>query len=783
MSNNIHVSSPIGSTSAYRLRSLGTQFLAALLFGGLALLFLPPRVLFAQESITIDAAALSRSGLLIVGYDPALAGGESLDDLARHGYVIEQHWPRLRLAALRVAEAGDANQLARMEEAITHLRDEPAITHVSGDLLVSAAGAATRPVQQEIASAFPHDELIPGDPMIDQQWAITRTSVISGWQISRGAPSVTIALVDSGYDVTHEDLAPESLWQNPVEAAGELGVDDDGNGFIDDLSGWDWIEQDGITNDPFGHGNHTGGIIAATADNGIGVAGVGGAVRILPLRILDAYGGGQMSDLIAALDYALEQDVQIVNMSLTLHSDQPALEQAISVLAEEGILLVAAAGNQDGPVLWPAAYPGALAVAATDREDLRAEYSNVGPEVAVAAPGHAILSTYREGSYEWLDGTSMAAPHVAALAGLLAGLRPDLSGADLAQIIQLTASDVNANALPASDEELGAGRIDFHAALYAASTALQLSLAEREAMLPALFPGAPVSKQLVVMVAGKSSDMLPIAGAGATYRIYDPAAMNQTLSSGRAVSDGEGLLTLELVAPPSAGDYLLEVRVGAVETRLPFIVSASVAALQLTPAHLTVEAASGPQLIALDLLDDEGQPIDLPASVRLATNLGSLGEERLQVVDLLVEKGSGEVIFRPGGVAGSAQITATIGSLTTTVDIEVLPGAPSSVQLPSLPKQVAVIDQPVTVALEIRVADRFGNPVADGTEVELAASDGDLTILDTMTENGMILANLKLTAGDVSPVSLRAAVPHSTAQVEADLTLQSHHLWLPLVTR
>ena len=169
--------------------------------------------------------------------------------------------------------------------------------------------------------------------------------------------------------------------------------------------------------------------------------------------------------------------------------------------------------------------------------------------------------------------------------------------------------------------------------------------------------------------------------------------------------------------------------------------------------------------------------------MRLATNLGSLGEERLQVVDLLVEKGSGEVIFRPGGVAGSAQITATIGSLTTTVDIEVLPGAPSSVQLPSLPKQVAVIDQPVTVALEIRVADRFGNPVADGTEVELAASDGDLTILDTMTENGMILANLKLTAGDVSPVSLRAAVPHSTAQVEADLTLQSHHLWLPLVTR
>ena len=221
--------------------------------------------------------------------------------MASHGYTIEQHWPRLRLAALRVVEAGEANQPARIQEAAAQLRLEPAITHVSGDLLVSAAGVGRPPIQQEISSAFPHDELLPGDPMIDQQWAITRTSVISGWQISRGAPSVTIALVDSGYDVTHEDLAPESLWQNPVETAGELGVDDDGNGFIDDLSGWDWIEQDGITNDPFGHGNHTGGIIAATADNGIGIAGVGGAVRIMPLRILDAYGGGQMSDLIAAL--------------------------------------------------------------------------------------------------------------------------------------------------------------------------------------------------------------------------------------------------------------------------------------------------------------------------------------------------------------------------------------------------------------------------------------------------------------------------------------------------
>ena len=238
-------------------------------------------------------------------------------------------------------------------------------------------------------------------------------------------------MIDTGVDYNHPDLAA-NIWTNPGEIAGD-GIDNDGNGYVDDVHGYDFINNDGNPMDDHGHGTHVAGTIGAVGNNGLGVAGINWNVQIMALKFLDATGSGSTSDAIEALNYAVANGAH--DLSTTVRAairTRRALYDALSDAATPAMIFVAAAGNDgannDQTPFYPAGYDldNIVTVAATDRNDQLASFSNYGATtVDLAAPGVDILSTKPNSAYQTSSGTSMAAPHVAGVVALVRGLHPD----------------------------------------------------------------------------------------------------------------------------------------------------------------------------------------------------------------------------------------------------------------------------------------------------------------------------------------------------------------------
>lgn len=300
-------------------------------------------------------------------------------------------------------------------------------------------------------------DVIPSDPGFEQMWGLNNVGQDGGtpdadidapeaWDITTGSNEVVIAVIDSGVDLGHEDLAA-NIWTNPGEIPGN-GIDDDNNGFIDDVHGWDFSSND---NDPspagggcLGHGTHVAGTIGAIGDNGIGVTGVNWNVKIMPLKafqpILEIFCAASDADLIAAIQYHTMMGVRISNNSWGGTSPNLAMFSAIRA---SNSVFVAAAGNggpdaigdnNDATPHYPSSYglDNIVAVAATDRDDNRAFFSNYGhTTVDLGAPGLPILSTLPNNNYGNLFGTSMATPHVTGVAGLLLAQDPTLTNNEI----------------------------------------------------------------------------------------------------------------------------------------------------------------------------------------------------------------------------------------------------------------------------------------------------------------------------------------------------------------
>jgi subtilisin family serine protease len=304
---------------------------------------------------------------------------------------------------------------------------------------------------------------LPNDPSFALEWGLLNTGQYSGlsgndigatnaWNFTTGSRSVVVAVIDSGIDLTHPDLV-DNLWVNPGEIAGD-GIDNDGNGFIDDVHGWDFVENDGVPQDGFGHGTHVAGIIGAVGNNGTGVTGVNWQVSIMALRIQDDRGVGYTSGVLAALRYAtmMRRDYGIMIVASNNSWEAPAgyssvVEQAIREHGEAGITFVAAAGNNgtdtDATPKYPGGFdlPNVITVASLTPQGGLASSSNYGAtSVDVAAPGTVIQSTYKNGGYGILSGTSMAAPHVTGVAALLAAARPEITVAEVRAAILGTAT-------------------------------------------------------------------------------------------------------------------------------------------------------------------------------------------------------------------------------------------------------------------------------------------------------------------------------------------------------
>jgi subtilisin family serine protease len=311
------------------------------------------------------------------------------------------------------------------------------ILHIEENHRWRALNSAVNP-QPESPPRLPSRQRV--DPLLERTYGIHKIQAPKAWLKTIGSDKIVIADIDTGIDYNHKDLI-NNIWRNPREVRND-GQDNDGNGYTDDVVGWDFANNDPLPFDDNGHGSHTSGSIAATGGNGIGTSGVAQRAQIMGLKFLDADGSGTTENAIRAINYAVENGAVILSNSWGGDEYSKALEDAIAEAGIHNVLFVAAAGNDgtnnDTQPMYPAAYnlPNVIAVAASDKDDLLTDYSNFGVNsVHIAAPGDAVWSTVPDNKYEVNSGTSMACPHVAGAAALLKSFRPQLSALQIKKIL------------------------------------------------------------------------------------------------------------------------------------------------------------------------------------------------------------------------------------------------------------------------------------------------------------------------------------------------------------
>ncbi|OPH47471.1 serine protease [Paenibacillus ferrarius] len=275
----------------------------------------------------------------------------------------------------------------------------------------------------------------PNDNLFSKyQWNLPSTETVQGWQLNRGAKDVVIAVVDTGVDLQHPDLK------------GQL------------LPGYNVIKDNDNPQDDVGHGTHVTGVIAALVNNNLGVAGMTWYNKVLPVKVLDQTGAGSTYSVAQGIIWAADHGAKVMNLSLGNYADSGFLHDAIKYAYDKDIALIAASGNDNTERPgYPAAYPEVFAVAASDSQNQKASFSNYGDYIGVTAPGVSIASTYPDNQYAALSGTSMASPHVTALAALIRSTNPNLKNTEVYQIMRDSARDLGTKGF---DKYFGYGLID-----------------------------------------------------------------------------------------------------------------------------------------------------------------------------------------------------------------------------------------------------------------------------------------------------------------------------------
>ncbi len=322
----------------------------------------------------------------------------------------------------------------------------------------------------------------PNDPLYSSLWGLhnagqkdssgTRGSkgidldIENAWNISTGSKKVIVAVIDTGVDFTIPDLK-NNAWINQAEANGLKDVDDDKNGYVDDIHGYNFVSNKGDSTDDNGHGSHCSGTIGAQGNDHQGVVGINWDVSIMAVKFISSDGTGTLENAVKAIDYARKNGAQIMSNSWGGLAESAILQQAVVDANAAGILFVAAAGNNgadnDRAPFYPASYKmdNVIAVGAINNRARLSSFSNFGPEtVQIAAPGENILSTTPQG-FETMSGTSMAAPHVAGVAALLLSVEPQLTAAQLKTRIVDTARPL----FRLKNRVMSGGMIDAYAAL------------------------------------------------------------------------------------------------------------------------------------------------------------------------------------------------------------------------------------------------------------------------------------------------------------------------------
>ncbi|PHS02970.1 MAG: hypothetical protein COA78_19580 [Blastopirellula sp.] len=526
----------------------------------------------SQEKITLGSSTLAESTSRVQWNDTALA-------------VYLDEW----IVQLDVGVSATINSLSEVASLLNPGDVQFEVISglgLSGQILLKTMNSEMQAVSQwlnqnDVVESFEPNALlpnhtVPNDTEFNSLWGLNNTGQSGGtvdadidateaWEITTGASEYVVAVIDTGIDYTHPDLI-SSIWVNPGEIAGN-GIDDDGNGFVDDIHGFDFINNDGDPMDDNSHGTHVAGTIAAAAGNGTGISGVAPNASVMALKFLGADGSGSTSDAIRALNYAtMMKSLYSVNIVATNNSwgggdYSQALYNAIEASGNADILFVAAAGNMgtnnDTAPQYPAGYglDNVISVAATDHNDQLASFSNYGAtSVDLAAPGVDILSTVPGGGYASFSGTSMATPHVSGVIALAYAVNSTVSMDQVKQAI-LGGVDV-------VDSLQGA--VSTSGRLNAAGTLGQLSMVVESASVA---ERQTVGNPLVDFTLAFSAAIDPRSLDASDLQVNGQSANRYTLNNSYTVtfhfdetpmvSEGEQLVSLEQGSVGRLGDGLL----------------------------------------------------------------------------------------------------------------------------------------------------------------------------------------------------------------------------------
>jgi thermitase len=432
---------PVVASRTAWVRSLELMFKRGLAWLPLGLLF----VALALGPVSGDAATPTPNGADRVRAGEVLVelrAGASPDAVARRAGASRRELVRRTVHRLKVPPG---QERARAEA----LKRDPDVVAAAPNYIRSAS------------------DLTPNDPLYGQQWWLPKIAAPAAWSTATGSPSIIVAVLDSGADLTHPDLQA-----NLVPGINTLCSDPD------------WVPPSATycatatEQDDYGHGTHVAGIVAAVGNNGVGVASVAWSAKVQPVKVLDGSGNGSDAQIIAGIDWAREHGAKVLNMSLGGPGQSDVLDAAVNRAWQSGMVVTASAGNQNsGVAFYPAASPNALGVAATNASDERWFLSNFGSFVDIAAPGDGILSIVRGGGYDYKTGTSMASPVVAGAAALVWTTHPGYQNAQVVSQLIGTADKVGSTPYDTAgrNDQMGYGRLDLAQAVQTTTTTTRLA--------------------------------------------------------------------------------------------------------------------------------------------------------------------------------------------------------------------------------------------------------------------------------------------------------------------
>jgi subtilisin family serine protease len=593
-------------------------------------------VLFAGNGIVEPSVNIYASNEILVRFAPGEKGQEVASLLhAQIGAMVKKDFTPYGLERLQVVKIPKG---LTVPEAIEHYTRNPNVIYAEPNYIVQATE-------------------IPNDYYFNELWGLHNTGQTGGtpdsdidapeaWGLTHGSSDVIVAVVDTGVDYTHTDLAA-NMWVNTGEIAGN-GKDDDGNGYIDDVRGWDFVNDDNNPMDDYGHGTHCAGTIGAVGNNGIGVAGVMWTARIMPLKFLDASGSGTTSDAVFAILYANRMGAHVISNSWGGGGYSQSLKDAIDA---SPAVVVCAAGNSNRNIdkffkFYPASYtsPQIIAVAATDDDDNLASFSNYGiTSVDVAAPGVSILSTY-PGGYAWMSGTSMATPHVSGLAGAIKALYPTMDNLAIITRIKDTVDPVSG----LTTKIASGGRINAYNALE--STIVVPPTASFT--VDTVTGTAPLTVQFTDTSSGTIDAWTWNFDDGSSYYTTDPALRSPTHTY-----EYPGSYTAQLTASNTAGSSTTPgTTIVVTQPEAPVLTR-----IEVSPASVSLDVGNTQQFTATGF-DQYDNPISIIAT--WSSDNPDIASIETDGMLTAMDAGSCTVTAASGSIIGTASVTVNSATHT-----------------------------------------------------------------------------------------------------------------------